>query len=195
MIDDAAAAESLGAALKAGGLPLAEVTFRTPAAEEALRLLVGRPRALRGSRHCAATRAGRPGGGRRCQVRGLARAETSVVQRCASSGVPVFPGVATPSEIMAALDLGLSTVKLFPAESLGGVSTVKALCRRRSVQSGSSRRAASRGPSWCPTWRCPAVLAIGGSWMVSSSLIAAGAFDEITRLTAEAVAVAAAVPA
>jgi 2-dehydro-3-deoxyphosphogluconate aldolase/(4S)-4-hydroxy-2-oxoglutarate aldolase len=194
VIDDAAAAEPLGAALKAGGLPLAEVTFRTPAAEEALRrlsadpeLLVGAGTVLRPEQVERAVDAG----AKFIVSPGLS---ASVVQRAQALGVPVFPGVATPTEIAAALDLGLSTLKLFPAESLGGVSTVNALSAPftsvRFIPTGGIKAA-----QLVSYLECPAVLAVGGSWMVASSLIAIGAFDEITRLTAEAVAVAAAVPA
>ena len=118
----------------------------------------------------------------------------AVVRRAQELGVPVFPGVATPTEIMAALDLGLTTVKLFPAESLGGVSTVKALAapfpQITFIPTGGVK--AEQLVSYLEV---PSVVAIGGSWMVASSLVASGAYDEITRLTVEAVAIAAAVSA
>ena len=127
VLEDADAAEPLGAALKAGGLPVAEVTFRTAAAQESLRrmaadpeLFVGAGTVVRAEQVDLAVKAG----ARFIVSPGLS---ATVVRRAQELGVPVFPGVATPTEIMAALDLGLTTVKLFPAESLGGISTVKAL--------------------------------------------------------------------
>lgn len=194
VIDDAGAAESLGAALKAGGLPLAEVTFRTDAAEEALRrlaadpeLVVGAGTVLRAEQVDRAVEAG----ARFIVSPGLSR---SVVERAQALGVPVFPGVATPTEITAALELGLSTLKLFPAENLGGVAMVKALSAPftslQFIPTGGIKSA-----QLVSYLECPSVVAVGGSWMVAPALIAAGNFAEITRLTLEAVAVAAAVPA
>jgi 2-dehydro-3-deoxyphosphogluconate aldolase/(4S)-4-hydroxy-2-oxoglutarate aldolase len=194
VLEDAAAAEPLGAALKVGGLPLAEVTFRTPAAEEALRRLAADPELVVGAgtvvRPEQVDRAVEAGA-KFIVSPGLS---TLVVKRAQALGIPVFPGVATPTEITAAVNLGLTILKLFPAESLGGVSTIKALSAPFStvqfIPTGGVKAA-----QLVTYLECPAVLAVGGSWMVSSSLIAAGDFDEITRLTAEAVAVAAAVPA
>lgn len=192
VLDDAAHAEPLGAALKAGGLPVAEVTFRTAAAEEALRrmaadpeLFVGAGTVVRAEQVDRAVAAG----ARFIVSPGLS---TTVVRRAQELGVPVFPGVATPSEIMAALDLGLSTVKLFPAESLGGVATVKAFAapfpQVTFIPTGGIK--ADQLVSYLEV---ASVVAIGGSWMVASSLVTSGAFDEITRRTVEAVAIAAAV--
>jgi 2-dehydro-3-deoxyphosphogluconate aldolase/(4S)-4-hydroxy-2-oxoglutarate aldolase len=194
VLDDAAAAEPLGAALKAGGLPVAEVTFRTPAAEEALRrmaadpeLFIGAGTVVRAEQVDRAVAAG----ARFIVSPGLS---TTVVRRAQELDVPVFPGVSTPSEIMAALDLGLSTVKLFPAESLGGVATVRALSapfpQVTFIPTGGVK--AEQLVSYLEV---PSVVAIGGSWMVAPSLVSAGNFDEITRLTVEAVAIAAAVSA
>ncbi len=190
VLEDVSAAEPLGAALKAGGLPLAEVTFRTPAAEESLRrmaedpeLTVGAGTVVRAEQVDRAVAAG----AKFIVSPGLSR---SVVERARAVGVPVFPGVATPTEIIAALDLGLDTVKLFPAGSLGGVATLKALSAPfttvRFIPTGGIT-----GASLADYLAVPSVLAVGGSWMVAPALIAAGNWDEITRLTAEAVAAAA----
>jgi 2-dehydro-3-deoxyphosphogluconate aldolase/(4S)-4-hydroxy-2-oxoglutarate aldolase len=187
VLEDANAAEPLGSALKAGGLPLAEVTFRTPAAEEALRrmakdgdLVVGAGTVVRAEQVDRAVAAG----ARFIVSPGLS---ASVIRRALELGIPVFPGVATPTEITAALDLGLQTVKLFPAESLGGVSTVNALAApfttMRFIPTGGIKAA-----QLASYLQAPSVLAVGGSWMVSAALVAAGRFAEITRLTADAVA-------
>jgi 2-dehydro-3-deoxyphosphogluconate aldolase/(4S)-4-hydroxy-2-oxoglutarate aldolase len=194
VLDDAAHAEPLGAALKAGGLPVAEVTFRTAAAQESLRrmaadpeLFVGAGTVVRAEQVDLAVAAG----ARFIVSPGLS---TTVVRRAQELGVPVFPGVATPTEIMTALDLGLSTVKLFPAESLGGVSTVKALAapfpQVRFIPTGGIK--AEQLASYLAV---PSVVAVGGSWMVAGSLVVAGQFDQITALTAQAVTAAAGVSA
>ena len=190
VLDDATAAEPLGAALQAGGLPLAEVTFRTPAAADALRsmasdpeLTIGAGTVVRAEQVDLAVAAG----ARFIVSPGLSR---SVVIRCVQIGVPVFPGVATSSEIMAALDLGVSTVKLFPAESLGGVTMVKALAapfpQVRFIPTGGIT-----ADQLAAYLEQPSVLAVGGSWMVAPALIAAGRFEDISRLAAQAVLAAA----
>ena len=101
--------------------------------------------------------------------------------------MPVMPGVATPSEIMLALDLGLDTVKLFPAEANGGLATVKALAAAfpqvRFMPTGGVT--VDSAPAYLAH---PAVAAIGGSWMVAPDLLAAGEWDEVTSRCAAAVA-------
>ena len=180
----------LGQALKAGGLPCAEVTFRTAAAEDAIRelskepeLLVGAGTIVNAEQADAAVAAGA------CFVvsPGFSAA---VVRRCQALDVPVLPGVATPSEVIMAMDAGLDAVKFFPAETNGGVPALRAIAApfrsMRFVPTGGV------GPNNLADYlRVPAVLAVGGSWMVAPSLIAAGDFDEVTRLTAEAVGIAA----
>ena len=194
VLDDAASAEPLGAALKAGGLPVAEVTFRTAAAEESLRRMAADPELFVGAGTViTAEQVDRAvaAGAKFIVSPGLS---ATVVRRAQEVGVPVFPGVATPSEIMAALDLGLTTVKLFPAESLGGVPTLKAFSapfpQVRFIPTGGIK--AEQAAAYL---QLPSVVAIGGSWMVASSLVSAGKFDEITALTAQAVAAAAGVSA
>lgn len=191
VIDDASAAEPLASALTKGGLRCAEVTFRTAAAEDALRAMAANPEMFVGAgtvltpdqvdRAVAA-------GARFIVCPGFS---PTVVRHCQRIGVPVFPGVATATEIQAALEEGLRVLKFFPAEPLGGLPMVKALA------------APFPGLRFIPTGGISAaqlgdylghasVLAVGGSWMVAPKLIAAGDWPEITRLTAEAVAVAAA---
>ncbi|MFD0818841.1 bifunctional 4-hydroxy-2-oxoglutarate aldolase/2-dehydro-3-deoxy-phosphogluconate aldolase, partial [Micromonospora zhanjiangensis] len=173
----------------AGGLRAVEVTFRTAAAAEAIRvmaghdhLLVGAGTVLRADQVDEALAAGArfvvsPGFG------------PAVVRRCQELGVPVFPGVSSATDIQAALDAGIEVVKFFPAEQLGGVAMIKALA------------APFRSVRFIPTGGVntgnladylaqPAVLAVGGTWMVAPDLLAAGRWDEVTRLTAEAVATA-----
>ena len=191
VIDDAQAAPPLAAALSRGGLRCAEITLRTAAAETALRAMAADPGMVVGAGTVlnAAQAARAIGAGARYIVTpGLS---LEVVRHCQARSVPVFPGVATASEMLAALDAGIETVKFFPAEQLGGVSMLKALAApfpmMRFIPTGGVTAANLAG-----YLRHPAVLAAGGSWMVAASLINAGDFDEITRLTAEAVAIAAA---
>jgi 2-dehydro-3-deoxyphosphogluconate aldolase/(4S)-4-hydroxy-2-oxoglutarate aldolase len=191
VIDDRAAAAPLGRALSAAGGQVIEVTFRTAAAERAVAdlaeqgmLLVGAGTVVRPEQVDAA----RAAGARFVVSPGF---DLRVVERCLELGLPVVPGVASASEIMAALGAGLSLVKLFPAEPLGGVALVRALHGPfpdvRFIPTGGLT--VENAPGYL---RLPSVAAIGGSWMVAPSLIAAGEFDQITRLTAAALAVTAA---
>ncbi|MGH2926649.1 MAG: bifunctional 4-hydroxy-2-oxoglutarate aldolase/2-dehydro-3-deoxy-phosphogluconate aldolase [Solirubrobacteraceae bacterium] len=191
VLQDAAAAPPLADALVAGGLPVAEVTFRTPAAEAALRALASRTDVLAGAGTVLTPdqvdRAA-DAGARFVVSPGVSAA---VVQRGQELGLAVLPGVATASEVMKALDLGIDVVKFFPAETSGGPAAVKALAAPfpglRFVPTGGI--GAAQLPGYLGI---PAVAAVGGSWMVAPSLVAAHDFDEITRRTAAAVAAVAA---
>ncbi|HEX3489377.1 MAG TPA: bifunctional 4-hydroxy-2-oxoglutarate aldolase/2-dehydro-3-deoxy-phosphogluconate aldolase [Streptosporangiaceae bacterium] len=190
-LDEPRHARPLLDALTAGGLPCAEVTFRTAAAAEGLRemaaaaggqALIGAGSVLRAEQVDQAVRAG----ARFIVTPGLSPA---VLRACAEHAVPVIPGVATATEICAALDSGISTVKLFPAEPLGGLNLINALRGPfpdvRFVPTGGI------GAGLLPDYlACPAVAAVGGSWMASRGLIQQERFAEITALTADAVAVA-----
>ena len=184
--DDAA---NLGQALRAGGLPCAEVTFRTEAAEEAIRelakdsdMLVGAGTVLRPEQVDLAAAAG----ARFIVTPGFS---PTVVRCCLDRGMPVYPGVATATETQFALEAGLTVVKFFPAEAAGGVGAVKALSApypmMRFIPTGgiSPRNLAAYLAQ-------RSVLAVGGSWLVAPELIAAGDFEEITRRTADAVKLA-----
>jgi 2-dehydro-3-deoxyphosphogluconate aldolase / (4S)-4-hydroxy-2-oxoglutarate aldolase len=189
VIDDARAAQPLAAALKRGGLPCAEITLRTPAAEEAIRDLAADPGMVVGAGTVLnATQAARviDAGARFIVTPGFS---PEVVRHCQARSVPVFPGVATATELMAALDAGIETVKFFPAEQLGGVATLKALAAPLPMMKFIPTGGVSTA-NLASYLGNPAVLAVGGSWMVAASLIRSGDFDEITRLTTEAVAIA-----
>ena len=191
VIEDAQAAPLLAAALSRGGLRCAEVTLRTAAAEAALRAMAADPGMVVGAGTVlnAGQAARAIGAGARYIV--TPGFSLEVVRHCQERSVPVFPGVATASELLAALAAGVETVKFFPAEQLGGLSMLKALAApfpmMRFIPTGGVTASNLAG-----YLRHPAVLAAGGSWMVATSLINAGDFDEIARLTAEAVAIAAA---
>ena len=191
VIDDSAAAPALGDALIAGGLPVAEITFRTSAAVQVIELLAQDPRFTVGAgtvlspadvdRAVAA-------GARFIVSPGF---DAGVVQRCRELGVAVIPGIATPSEAMAALREELGIVKLFPAQPLGGLRWLNALAAPfpalRFVPTGGI------GPAELAEYvRHAAVAAVGGSWIAPRALLRASEFDEISRLAAGAVAIVAA---
>lgn len=190
VLDDAGLADELAGALVAGGLPVAEVTFRTAAAPDAIRamsdrgdILVGAGTVLTAAQVDQAVAAG----ARYVVSPGLSRA---VVDRCHEHGVLALPGAVTATEVQAALELGLSTVKFFPAGTSGGVAAIKALAapfgQVRFVPTGGI------GPANVGDYLALAcVSAVGGSWMVPRDLIAAGEFEAIRALSEEAVALAA----
>ncbi len=187
VLDDAADANPLAEALVAGGLPVAEVTFRTAAAQDSIRamadrgdILVGAGTVLTPDQVDQAVTAGAS----YVVSPGLSRA---VVERCQEHGVLALPGAVTATEIQAALELGLTTVKFFPAGTSGGAPAIAALAAPfgdlRFVPTGGI------GPKNLHEYLAvPAVAAVGGSWMVPRAMVKAGDFAEITRLTAQAVA-------
>ena len=187
VLDDAADADPLAAALVAGGLPVAEVTFRTAAAEESIRVMAARGDMLVGAGTVltpAQVDVAVAAGASYIVSPGLSRA---VVERCQEHGVLALPGAVTATEVQAALELGLTTVKFFPAGTSGGAPAIAALAAPfggvRFVPTGGV------GPKNLHEYLAiPAVAAVGGSWMVPRAAVKAGDFAQITRLTAEAVA-------
>lgn len=190
MIESPAAAAPLADALLEGGLPCVEVTLRTPAALEALRVLADRPEILVGAGSVLSAQHARQviaAGARFVVSPGLSE---EVVACCQDLGVPALPGVATATEIMRALAAGVEAVKLFPSGQLGGPAGVRALAAPFPglwvVPTGGVSQA-----NLAAYLAEPAVLAVGGSWMVDRHLIGAGRFAEITGLCRAAVAAAA----
>lgn len=182
VLEDADAAAPLADALIAGGLRCAEVTFRTAAAAEAIRRMAERPGMLVGAGTvltAAQVEQAVAAGARFVVSPGFSAA---VVQRCRDLGVPVFPGAASPTEIMQALDAGLDTVKFFPAEQLGGVPMVKALAAPfrsvRFIPTGGVNTA-----NLADYLAVPSVLAVGGTWMVAPDLLAARDWAAVTSRT------------
>jgi 2-dehydro-3-deoxyphosphogluconate aldolase/(4S)-4-hydroxy-2-oxoglutarate aldolase len=187
-IERAEDAVKLGEALLAGGLPCAEITFRTAAAEEAIRHISSSlPEIVLGAGTVRSVdQAGRAvsAGAKFIVSPGF---NEKVVDWCLNNGVAVTPGVATPTEIDMATEMGLNILKFFPAEAFGGIKTLKAIS------------APYVGVKFIPTGgvnldnlgdylSLPSVHCCGGSWLVKGDLITAGRFDEITRLAQEAVA-------
>ncbi|MFE2061109.1 bifunctional 4-hydroxy-2-oxoglutarate aldolase/2-dehydro-3-deoxy-phosphogluconate aldolase [Streptomyces sp. NPDC059467] len=181
-----AAAGPLAEALAAGGARCAEVTFRTPDAEQVLKAM-----AAHGGLAVGAGTVLTPEQAERAVAAGARFVvspgfDEEVVAKCRELRVPVVPGIATATELMRALKAGLDTVKLFPAEPLGGLRTLRALAapfpRTRFVPTGGID--ASRLAAYLAD---PAVLAVGGSWMATAAHLERGDYEEIRRLTAEAV--------
>ena len=185
-IDDAADADALGEALVSGGLPIAEIMFRTSAAEASLRALTRRKNLLIGA-------------GTVLNVDTVKRAvdagasfivspgfNPKVVGYCVEQSIPIIPGIATPTEIEMALDHGLSVVKFFPAESIGGIKTLKLLSGPYAMIQ--FMPTGGIGPENLADYlRFPKVLACGGSWMVARDLLAGKRFDRVRDLSREAV--------
>ena len=189
VLDEAAHANPLADALVAGGLPVAEVTFRTAAAPEAIRIMADRGDILIGAGTVltvAQVDQAVAAGANYIVSPGTSRA---VVERCQEHGIAVLPGAVTATEVQAALELGLTTVKFFPAVTSGGAPAIKAVC----APFGDVKFVPTGGVSAKNLHEylaVPSIVAVGGSWMVDKALVNAGKFDEIAKLSAEAVALA-----
>lgn len=190
VLNDVKDAVPLAKALVEGGLPCAEVTFRTEAAAESLRImaeaypdmLVGAGTVLTTEQVDKAVEAGAkfivsPG------------FDPEIVDYCIEKNIPVFPGCATPSEVAQAVKRGLKVVKFFPAEQAGGLAMIKAMAAPYNML------------KFMPTGgintknlkeylACDKILCCGGSWMVKGDMVEAGEFDKIKKLTEEAKALA-----
>lgn len=186
-IDDAKDAAPLARALCEGGLPVAEVTFRTEAAEEAIRNMVeARPDMFVGAGTVLTTdqvdRAIDAG----CKFIVSPGLNPKIVKYCQDKNVMITPGTSSPTDIEQAIELGLEAVKFFPAEQSGGLAKIKAMAapyvNMRFMPTGGINE-----KNLTSYLDFPKILACGGSWMVSDALINAGKFDEIKRLTLEAV--------
>ena len=186
VLNDAKDAEPLAKALVEGGLACAEVTFRTDAAEESIRImskaypemLVGAGTVLTTEQVDRALNAGAkfivsPG------------FDPEIVDYCLEKEVPVYPGTVTPTEVAQAVKRGLAVCKFFPAEQFGGVSTIKALAAPytmvKFMPTGGVNLKNLRDYLCCDK-----IAACGGTWMVKGDMIKEGRFDEIKRITAEA---------
>ncbi len=190
VLNDADDAVPLADALIKGGLPCAEVTFRTDAAEESIRricesfpdMLVGAGTVLTTEQVERAHKAGAkfivsPG------------FDPEIIDCCISIGLPVLPGCITPSEIAQAVKRGLKVVKFFPAEQSGGVAMIKAMAAPYSMVKFMPTGGIST-KNLADYLSCDKILCCGGSWMVKEDLIKSGSFDKITDMTREATALA-----
>ena len=190
VLNDVKDAAPLAKALVEGGLPCAEVTFRTDAAAESIHImteaypdmLVGAGTVLTTEQVDSAVEAGAkfivsPG------------FDPEIVDYCIGKNVPVFPGCISPSEVAQAVKRGLKVVKFFPAEQAGGLTMIKAMAAPYNML------------KFMPTGgintknlkeylACDKILCCGGSWMVKGDMVEAGEFDKIQKLTEEAKALA-----
>jgi 2-dehydro-3-deoxyphosphogluconate aldolase/(4S)-4-hydroxy-2-oxoglutarate aldolase len=185
-IMDAKDAIPLGKALLEAGLPCAEITFRTAAAQDAIRNIASEfPEMLIGAGTVLSTLQAEQATAAGAQFIVSPGFDKKVVEWCLEREVTITPGVATPTEINMALHYGLNILKFFPAEAMGGVKTLKAI------------GAPFVGVRFIPTGginvnnlatylSLPMVYACGGSWMVKRDMIIAGDFGTITKLAKEA---------
>ena len=186
-VQDAQDAPPLCKALMDGGLPVAEITFRTAAAEEAIKLVNAQyPDILLGAGTVLTTdQADRAwaAGARYIVSPGF---NPRVVQHCLDKGYPILPGCSSPSDIEQAIELGLTAVKIFPAGALGGVATIKALAgpytEMQYVPTGGVD-----AKNLLEYLSFPKVLACGGSWMVPQSAVETKDWAKIQALASEAV--------
>ena len=188
VIENVEDAVPLAKALCAGGLPCAEVTFRTAAAAGAIKAMtdafpnmcVGAGTVLNAAQVDAAVEAG----SKFIVSPGL---NPKTVKYCIEKNIPITPGTSSPSDIEQAIELGLEVVKFFPAEQFGGVATLKALAAPY-VNTKFMPTGGISAKNLADYLGFKRIIACGGSWMVKNDLVEAGKFDEIKALTAEAVA-------
>ena len=179
-------AEPLAEALIKGGLPCAEVTFRTDAAEESIRAIAKKfPDMFVGAGTVLTTEQVDRAIGAGAKFIVIPGLNPKVVEYCIKKGYPITPGIMTPTELEVALGFGLDVVKFFPAENAGGLKMIKAMSApytmMKFMPTGGINATNVRD-----YLACDKILACGGSWMVKGDLINAGNFAEIERLTKEA---------
>ncbi len=185
-IQNAQDAMQLADTLIEGGLPCAEITFRTAAAIDAMRIMAGREDILVGAGTVLKVdqvKAAIDVGARFMVSPGF---NPKVVGYCVENDILIAPGICTPSDIEAALDFGLGVLKYFPAEAFGGLKTLKAM----SGPYGSVKFVPTGGigPSNLVDYlRFPKTLACGGTWIAKSNLISDGNFSQILSNATEAV--------
>jgi 2-dehydro-3-deoxyphosphogluconate aldolase / (4S)-4-hydroxy-2-oxoglutarate aldolase len=188
-IDQPSQAIPLAEALLTGGLPCAEITFRTAAAEESIRLISRAfPEIVLGAGTVLTTAQAQQAADAGARFIVSPGFDGKVVAWCQAHDLPILPGVATPTEIQMALDKGLDLLKFFPAEALGGIPMLEAVA----APFGAVRFIPTGGISaanLAAYLSLPMVFAVGGSWLVTARLLSDGAFQEIRRLTQEAVAI------
>ncbi len=190
VLDDAKDAENLAKALCQGGLPCAEVTFRTDAAEESIRIMCEKfPEMCVGAGTVLTTEQVDRAMGAGAKFIVSPGFDPEIVDYCLEKGITVLPGCITPSEVAQAVKRGLEVIKFFPAEQSGGLAMIKAMSAPyttvKFMPTGgiSAKNVASY-------LECDKIFACGGSWMVKKNLIEDQEFDKIRALTEEAVNVA-----
>ena len=186
VLEDAKDAHALGEALINGGLPAAEVTFRTEAAEEAIKILsIDFPEMLVGAGTvltCEQADKAMEAGAKFIVAPGF---NPHVVKYCIDKGYPITPGVQTPGEMEQAMELGLDFVKFFPAEPAGGLPMIKAVAapytKLKFMPTGGINKDNVKD-----YLAYDKIVACGGTWMVKGDLIANGEFEKVEELAREA---------
>lgn len=193
VLEEAAQALPVAQALLAGGINVMEITFRTAAAKESIatvarempEMMVGAGTVINLRQLEEAAQAG-------AQFIVSPGSSAELIEASLERQLAIVPGVATPSEIMIGLELGLKVFKFFPAETYGGLKAIKALSgpfpQIRFIPTGGIRQ-----DNAGEYLKNPGIIAVGGSWMVSADLIRSGRFDEITERSRMAVELARAV--
>jgi 2-dehydro-3-deoxyphosphogluconate aldolase/(4S)-4-hydroxy-2-oxoglutarate aldolase len=181
VMDKAEHAAAFGDVLVAGGLPVVEITFRTAAAEPAVRALAKRGDLLVGAGTILTTEQADRAIDAGAEFLVAPGTNPKVVEHVLARGLPMVPGVATPSEIELATSMGVEVLKFFPAETMGGVAALKAFAGPYPdalfIPTGGIT------PELLPSYlRLRSVMACGGSWLAPRELLAAGRFDSIVAL-------------
>ena len=187
VLNDSKDAAPLADALCDGGLACAEVTFRTEAAADSIRIMTEKhPEMLVGAGTVLTTKQvdeAVKAGARFIVSPGL---NPTVVKYCIEKNIPITPGVATPSEMEQAIELGLNLVKFFPAEPSGGLAMINAVAAPYTMLK--FMPTGGINPNNVKDYlNSDKIFACGGSWMVKGNLINDGNFDKINELTKEAV--------
>ncbi len=188
-IEDAGDAAALGEALIEGGLPCAEVTFRTAAAADSIRTMARQPTLLVGAGtvlNVDTVKRAVDAGAKFIVSPGF---NPKVVSYCVEQKIPITPGTSNPTDIEMALDHGLTVVKFFPAEAMGGIKTLKAIAApygmMQFIPTGGITLA-----NLAEYLQFSKVVACGGSWMVTKELLAGKQFKQIAEITRKAVQLA-----
>ena len=187
VLEDANDAKDLAKALINGGLPCAEVTFRTDAAEESIKIMTKEyPEMLVGAGTVLSVE----------QVKRAVAAgakfivspgfDEEVVKYCLENNIPVTPGTCTPSDVQNCYKLGLDVVKFFPAEPSGGIKMIKAIAAPYTMMKFIPTGGINEN-NMGDYLTYNRILAIGGSWMVKGDLVKNKEFDKIEAMTKEAV--------
>ena len=188
VIDDADKAARLASTLAENGLPVVEFTLRTPAALDAIRAAANIPGVLVGAGTVLTVEQAEQAVDAGATFLVSPGVSVAVIEWAVRTGITIFPGVATGTEIMTAMAAGAKVVKFFPAEPLGGLPMLKALAapftQARFIPTGGIGAAQAAG-----YLQHPQVVAIGGSWMVPGDALKSGDFERIGALTREALSV------
>lgn len=187
VINNSKDALPLAKALIDGGLPVAEITFRTDAALESIKKIAETyPQIVLGAGSVSTVEQVKNAIGAGAKYIVCAGFSKKVVNYCVENNIPIIPGICTPTELMMAQECGLNVVKFFPSEQNGGLNTIKAISapfpKMKFVPTGGIKLS-----NISEYLSCDKILACGGSWMVKASLVTTGEFNKIKELVAETV--------